>query len=304
MPSGNAPRYSSLGDEFQSLAVAQFLPRVDAFVPRDNLNLAFPPQPQGAPSPLHLVMAARFCCRPRIWPPPQHINPLFVGFRLEPNPTTTKQFLTTEGLDYLRQHAPVGCRDQAVCDYLDSLGVPTILTGCVTLTLDRFDHFDAELAAKNSVLAIDLPDDIFALLPAAIRSSAIRCMQELSFTAPQTQHYRTTQARRRLQELASASLVITTRLHATLPCVAFGTPVVLVDNGGETQSRTAGLNGMFHSFRRSEAGFSERFGAFPWHSPPPNPGSDQRLTLAQRTTEMIRAWLSSSCQFRRKSSKS
>ena len=44
-----------------------------------------------------------------------------------------------------------------------------------------------------------------------------------------------------LDELAQAKLVITSRIHTALPCLAFGTPVVFINSGFEDQNRLNGL---------------------------------------------------------------
>lgn len=64
---------------------------------------------------------------------PMHPNlkPIFVSFHCR-----KRGMMTPEAIEYLRAHAPVGCRDWATVDLLLSLGVPAFFSGCLTTTVD------------------------------------------------------------------------------------------------------------------------------------------------------------------------
>jgi hypothetical protein len=95
----------------------------------------------------------------------------------------------------------------------------------------------------------------------------------------------------RAQELlnvyARATCVITSRLHAALPCVAFGTPVMVIDIAGD-QYRFSGLNDFFHHAGLEE--FLSGRARYDFNSPPPNPKYHIPLrdALVARVTEFIR----------------
>ncbi len=66
---------------------------------------------------------------------PYHPNlrPVFVSFHCN-----RWDMLSEEAVEYLRQHAPIGCRDWYTVDILTHRGVPAFFTGCVTTTVDGY----------------------------------------------------------------------------------------------------------------------------------------------------------------------
>lgn len=70
---------------------------------------------------------------PKNWPPSERIIPLFVAFHL--NVLAKEVLLSPPSLSYLRQHAPIGCRDLNTLELLKNNGVEAYFSGCLTLTL-------------------------------------------------------------------------------------------------------------------------------------------------------------------------
>jgi hypothetical protein len=66
----------NLGDEIQSLASRQFLPRVDYYVQREQLNRFHTP----GQSPTRLIMNGWYCHKPENWPPSPDLLPLKIFF--------------------------------------------------------------------------------------------------------------------------------------------------------------------------------------------------------------------------------
>ena len=216
----HAPRYASLcyrpgrnlGDEIQTLAVEQFLPRVDARLDRDTLSSAVVTEPH------IVVMNGWFAEDPQgSWPPAEGIVPVFVGLHIADK--AKKRFATARSIGYLKAHAPIGCRDDGTRDFLVAAGVPAETTSCLSLT---FPTRSPELPEDPAVVIVD-GDKI--PIPAAIRRDAIEVThQTQAFLSPDAKQ----QIARELLDLyrTRASLVITTRLHCALPCIAMGIPVM------------------------------------------------------------------------------
>jgi hypothetical protein len=59
----------------------------------------------------------------------KNLRPLFVSFHVN-----QRELLTPEAIDYLKQYAPIGCRDHTTADVLLSAGVPAFFSGCITTT--------------------------------------------------------------------------------------------------------------------------------------------------------------------------
>jgi hypothetical protein len=95
----------NLGDEIQSIAARQFLPRVDVKIDRDRLSEFKAPDGEA----VLLIMNCWFGHQPENWPPPSSIVPLLISMHIsaEPGRGSTKiaasQFLLHEELvSYLR----------------------------------------------------------------------------------------------------------------------------------------------------------------------------------------------------------
>jgi hypothetical protein len=60
----------------------------------------------------------------------RELRPVFLSFHLNDD-----RLLDAAGIEYLRAHAPIGCRDVATTRQLRALGIPAFFSGCVTTTL-------------------------------------------------------------------------------------------------------------------------------------------------------------------------
>jgi hypothetical protein len=126
------------------------------------------------------------------------------------------------GADYLRRHGPIGARDPATLAALRARGIDAYHSGCLTLTLER----DPCAPRDAGVVACDLdPDAVTVLEQRTGRPVAVTTHIAPEPRAPAA---RLAAAERLLDLYARAELVVTTRLHCALPCLAFGTPVLFV----------------------------------------------------------------------------
>ncbi len=127
--------------------------------------------------------------------------------------------ISEEECIYLRRFEPIGCRDYHTVKIMRSHNIMAYLNGCMTATLPKRDN----LNGKN-VYIVNLPKKYFDFIPNSIKKDAIIKSQILeSCDNPEKE------MQALLDEYAdNASLVITTRLHCAMPCVAMGLPVVLM----------------------------------------------------------------------------
>lgn len=228
---GGAIIYDStnVGDEIQTLAQLTHLPETSGadVVPchREYLNTI------SAPARLVLMMNGWFTHMGQNWPPSDKVNPVFVGFHAS-NPDLTKEWHA----DYYKQYEPIGCRDTATVRRLESIGVAAYFSGCPTLTLERpaLERTDEILVVDAHVEHADvhIPDGT-DLLRALVPSSVLDKAAYLTHRTQNYQHnwhgYKLNQAIRLLERYARAKLVVTSRLHCALPCLAFGTPCVFLN---------------------------------------------------------------------------
>lgn len=148
----------------------------------------------------------------------RNVRPLFLSFHVN-----RLDMLTDEGLEYLRAHGPVGCRDWTTVELLLTAGVDAFFTGCFTTTADAlFPPRPDVYAGAPTIATIDLPV-----------SEAGDAAAEARYFSHQSDAYRHMSAsdgvRAALEVLdgyqRDIARVITRRLHAYLPLIALGIPV-------------------------------------------------------------------------------
>lgn len=296
-------KYSTLniGDDIQSIAARQFLPRVDIYLDRDYLNNVRSEQK------IKLIMNGWFTGKPKNWPPSLDIEPFFVSFHIWER--ACEQLTSERSIEYFRQHEPIGCRDYFTQDLLKQKGVETYFSGCLTLTLRRSDVTER----TDEILLVDLDEDVMQhILPHLLsRSVVLRHDRGMSTARISNQLYkyspllhktikatkvhipfdksrefvrskqgetkriqRFKEAEALLARYAQAKLVITSRLHCALPCLAFGTPVIFV-NKDLKDPRFTGFLEYMRSYSPDE--FKYQIKDMAVQSPEPNPKSIDKL---------------------------
>jgi hypothetical protein len=199
---------NNVGDDIQTVAVAQHLPRIDLFLRREELRHYEGPE-------CILVMNGWFMPQSENWPPSEAIKPIFFGFHVQER---ARQAMA-RSVDYLKRHAPIGCRDRGTRELMKSLGVEAYISLCATLTFEP----SPSRQAKNLFL-VDAQLD-------SIHSSFRRNHGLKTRIVSHSFGNVTTEARmayaRQLIELyrETAGMVVTSRIHCAMPCVAMGIPV-------------------------------------------------------------------------------
>lgn len=194
-------RTRNLGDDIQAVALERLLPRVDLWIDRDDVGEA-----------AHWDDDVRWILngwydRPthRVWPPPGNARKLFIGFHATNGAVIPKE-----------QDHPIGCRDPWTFQQCTQQGIEAWMSFCTTLTLQP----NAEQADREEILLVDLKQDFIDRLPPEIASG----MKLTHWISPDCDRFDV--ANQLLERYARAKWVVTSRLHALLPCAAMGTPVV------------------------------------------------------------------------------
>ena len=254
----------NLGDEIQSLAARRFLPRVDRFVPREDL--AADP---GGDGPTKIIFNGWFLRRPDRWPPNEKIVPLLLSLHLSPLRASrwslkrpVKQLLArSENVEWLRRHGPVGARDLHTLALLQRHGVESFHSSCLTLTFPRRD----EGSRGDRVVVCDLAPELVAAVARRTGVPPILVSHAANVDGPAS---RLARAEALLKIYAAAKAVVTTRLHCALPCLALGTPVLFIPSAPEPERQAPGLALAHHQSARD---FLAGRGDFDLRDPPPNP---------------------------------
>ncbi|KAB2938405.1 MAG: polysaccharide pyruvyl transferase family protein [Hyphomicrobium sp.] len=206
----------NIGDDIQSVAAARLLPQVDQYVDRESLNSV------PGPKPVCIIMNAWFMAGDG-WPPSPFVRPIFVGFHTTPG----SQPKIGRHSEYLRRYEPIGVRDRGTAHYLNSHGISTEVTYCVTLTLPPRN----KVPVRGKVVIVDAND---ISVPRTLRRGAVR----LTHIIPGMNTATKLQYAKELIEFyrENAALVITRRLHCALPCIAMGIPTVFFGNPKDTRT--------------------------------------------------------------------
>jgi len=186
--------------------------------------------------------------------------------------------LSEKGINFLKKNQPVGCRDHFTVEQLKAKGIEAYFSGCMTLTLDSYKVDDSERG--DDIYIVDplygFPNkqrifyDVRSVLR-SVRNGEIfnmhiknQFMQQIfteDFLA--TAHYveqelpartyteeqKFAMAEELLHKYARAKLVITSRIHCALPCLALGTPVIYI-NGFDSFVDSCRLDGLANLFNR------------------------------------------------------
>lgn len=225
-------RTTNVGDDIQSYALENLLPRVDTMVDRENMNT----NAHFDNKPTATVMAAWFMGKKWQWPPADCLRPLFTSFHYTdftnyPNKYFRSEFeyISGPGAQYLDAWGPVGCRDLFTMEQLQKRGIEAYFSGCVTLTLPKQP---VTKDAGKYVCLVDVPKAVENKIRDIYKDTGkeIRVMTHLTKASNLlTIAHRRSEVEKLLTTYQNAFCVITKRLHVTLPCLAMETPVILVN---------------------------------------------------------------------------
>lgn len=141
------------------------------------------------------------------------IIPVFLGLSIMSNN------LSESEITYLRRFEPIGCRDYYTMELLREKNIMSYMGGCLTATLPRREN---KIGSK--VYMVDVPKSYYEYIPDELKYNAVVTSQIYDECEKSEET-----AKKVLSEYReNARLIITTRLHGALPCIAMGIPVVLM----------------------------------------------------------------------------
>lgn len=157
------------------------------------------------------------------FPISKKIIPVFIGIHV----------ISEKIIDRLRTHAqfgPFGCRDLETMKAMRKAGLDAYVSGCLSICRKR-EVFD-EIANRTKVYLIDVPEQFYDVIPQDILNDAINLPSPLqNFGTEEYSPNNTIEAHKFKNSILSeirdnAKLVITSRLHFSLPLIAMGIPVI------------------------------------------------------------------------------
>ena len=216
----------NLGDDIQSYATMTHLPHIDYIIERENMD-------NFVPNDNHIVaviMAGWFLYSHLNWPPSPYIYPLNISMHFDTyyskylgNSLEKNMVLEGYGAQWLNSNGPVGVRDYFTLNLLSGFGISSYFSGCITTTLKKFPN----VTKHNEIVAVDVSPQIIEYVQQHSNKKVIVKTHKIKLELiPLRERFQLVEEYLKLYQ--GASLVITSRLHAALPCLALGTPVLFV----------------------------------------------------------------------------
>lgn len=214
----------NIGDDIQSYAAIKFLPQIDYYVEREALNEFVPQENEKVTTIMNGWYLHDICSMP----PSPFLNTLITSIHFT-NHLEDKcpEYLDGLFIEYLKQNQPIGCRDNLVRKYLTEKGVDNFFSGCLTLTINKFENIEKQ----DYICVVDVDDEITNRLRKTGKT-VIELTHKLDAkeNSKLTYQERMDNVEKLLKKYQSAKLVITSRLHCVLPCLALETPVLYIHN--------------------------------------------------------------------------
>lgn len=218
------PDNVNLGDYVQSLAAKQFLPKQckEKLVDRDTLKHYCGPE-------VKMIMNGWYYFHKNNNVVSDKIDPVFVSLHIN----NDEKEIGEDTINYLKKHQPIGCRDFYTQNVLRKRGVNSYFSGCLTTTLDETYKVD-DSQRTNDIIFCDYKlgrykeaDNYLKKLKNYNFNNVVYTTHSFSKNSTHEERFKATD--NLLKKYAKAKLVVTTRIHCALPCLALGTPVILVN---------------------------------------------------------------------------
>ena len=280
--------YSSfnIGDDVQELAARKFLPPQSISIDREFIGCF--DDPEG----VHVLVNGWFmhtkdidwyrtdiCAPQKSWPPSPSIKPLFLSIHFIPQ--LAPLVFSKQGIAYLKEHQPIGARDFYTLNELRKRGIASYFSGCLTLTLDN--PFEER---EDVIYAVDVDREVVNYIR---KNANCKVVYLTHFIHPHSSllhdhEKRLDYAEQLLNKYRKAKCVVTSRLHVSMPCLAFETPVLFVGNLG---NRKGGLQNLLLSCTKEE--LLQGVVHFDFRSPPENP--KDYYPLRENLKKIVTDWV-------------
>lgn len=178
--------------------------------------------------------------------PNRRVLPVWIGTHFSRETRESLACLLSFNRDAFRDWV-FGCRDLSTLRWCREHGLEAYLSRCLTLTLPR-----AEQATRGKSVFLVGPsawrEAVFAHLPAELREDVVQTDHYEGFPRsliPADAQHDLRLAREWLTRYRDeARLVITNRIHCAQPCVAMGTPTVLIAPQYDEEERLSTIRGI------------------------------------------------------------
>jgi hypothetical protein len=153
----------------------------------------------------------------------------FYGVSIEPPRPTIYASCYFDKIEHVPKNRMIGCRDYSTMKKVLAAGSVPFFTGCLTLSLLR------EISNNGRKISVDIDGE--------------DSRSHLGFEDWETAFR---QAEINLKDYASCDTILTNKIHAALPGVAFGKDVIFTRDGIHRQDRLDGIGHLFTDRREVE----------------------------------------------------
>lgn len=275
----------NFGDDIQSYAAERYLPHTDYLIERERLDEFYTETGEQ----VGVILSGWFLYEHLHWPPSPFMKTLPVSMHFDTfysrvaGERLTRNFVLEDyGAEWLIENGPVGSRDLNTKRLLDKAGIPGYFSGCLTLTVPQF----ADASPHGKICLVDVPKRTKEFIYKRSNTEILELSHSIKMNGiPWEKRRRLVEKRLKLYQ--GASLVVTSRLHAALPCLALGTPVLLIQEEWSLNRIGTWLD--YLNYTPEEKLLSGEF-SYDFDAPKENPESYQEIAekLKESCTEFIR----------------
>lgn len=278
----------NIGDDIQAIAAKRFLPENSIPIQRDWISTFSSPQK------VKTIVSGWFMHTkdywynsyakpPEVsWPPSDCIDPLLISIHIIPR--LYPLFFSEKSLKYLREHGPVGARDLQTFHELEKRNVPCYYSGCLTLTLNN--PYEGQ-KREEIIYAVDISEAAYkyirSIVPKSIKVIKVSHCSESFYQMSGESKLK--YAETLLNKYARAKCVVTSRLHASLPCLALKTPILFLGSMGDP--RMTGIEKIV--YHCTEAEFLSGNFNYDLNNPPEN--SKDYLPIRENLIKIVTEWV-------------
>ena len=216
----------NIGDDIQSYVAIRFLPKIDYYIEREKLDLFIPK----AKEKIVTIMNGWFLHSKINFPPSPYIYPIYISthFSAYNSGGIESQYLGSYTKKILSKNAPIGCRDTNTMKLLDKNGIDNYFSGCLTLTIEK----DKNIKKKRQICLVDIDEEVEKQIiekygkSYEIIKKTHTLNKEKNILLSWEERFKNVKSL--LDIYQSSKIVVTSRLHCALPCLALETPVLLL----------------------------------------------------------------------------
>lgn len=227
----------NIGDDIQSYVAIKYLPKIDYYIEREKLDLFVPKKKEQVIT----IMNGWYLHSKINFPMSPYIYPIYVSvhFSNYDNAGITNEYLNAYSKKELDKYGPIGCRDTNTMELLSNANIDNYFTGCLTTTIKKKNT----IKKTNKICIVDIDEKAEKYLRDNIGdpNRIIKATHTLDKNKNSKLSWETRfkNVEKLLDIYQSAELVITSRLHCALPCLALGTNVLLLydENKAYTKDR-------------------------------------------------------------------